>query len=94
MLKQGSFNLDKLEIFEMNWDPSDDVSNTTNVFDKHRSGQNVANCIRAITETMLATHFGEGIINPLFAKYAKHVADHLALEKTKYINLVISMTKK
>ena len=45
--KEGSFNLDKMEIVEVNDDPSNE------------SGKNVANCIRAVLEPMLATHFGE-----------------------------------
>ncbi|KAL5833535.1 hypothetical protein ACOSQ3_017209 [Xanthoceras sorbifolium] len=46
--KEGSFNLNKLEIFEVNWDPSDDPSNKEFVFNKYRSGKNVANCVRAV----------------------------------------------
>ncbi|KAL5752617.1 hypothetical protein ACOSQ2_023124 [Xanthoceras sorbifolium] len=68
--KEGSFNLDKLEIFEENWDPSDDPSNKEFVFNKYRSGKNVANCIRAATEPMLlASHFGERIIDTLFNSF-------------------------
>ncbi|KAL5831838.1 hypothetical protein ACOSQ4_017192 [Xanthoceras sorbifolium] len=92
--KEGSFNLNKLEIFEVNWDPSDDPNNKEFVFNKYRSGKNVANCIRAVTEPMLlACHFGKSIIDTLFNRYASHVAQHLAVEKTKYINIVVSMTK-
>ncbi|KAK4840913.1 hypothetical protein QYF36_021319 [Acer negundo] len=74
---------------EVNWDPSDE----TFVFNKYESGENVANCIRAVSEPMLATHIGENIIDILFTRYAHHVADHLAVEKTKFINIVVSMTK-
>ncbi|KAK1586766.1 hypothetical protein Q3G72_005949 [Acer saccharum] len=91
--KEGSFNLDKMEIVEVNWDPSDDPSNERFVFNKYESGKNVANCIRAVSEPMLATHFGENIIDILFTRYAHHVADHLAVEKTKFINIAVSMTK-
>ncbi|KAH7560663.1 hypothetical protein JRO89_XS10G0065400 [Xanthoceras sorbifolium] len=79
---------------EVNWDPSDDPSNKEFVFNKYRSGKNVANCIRAVTEPMLlACHFGKSIIDTLFNRYANHVAQHLAVEKTKHINIVVSMTK-
>ncbi|KAJ0039780.1 hypothetical protein Pint_28336 [Pistacia integerrima] len=91
---QGSFNLEKIKVFEMNWDPNDDVSNKKFVFNKDKSGQSVQSCIRAVTEPILASHFGEGVIDTLFARYAKHVAEHLAFEKTKYINIVVSITKK
>lgn len=92
--KQRSFNLEKIEVFEVNWDPNDDVSNKKFVFNKDKSGQSVASCIRAVTEPILASHFGQGVIDTLFRSYAKHVAEHLALEKTKFINLVVSITKK
>ncbi|XP_022764608.1 benzoate carboxyl methyltransferase-like [Durio zibethinus] len=92
--KEGSFDLDKLEIFKVNWDHEDDDSNKNFVFNKYRSGQNVANCIRAITEPMLTNHFGETVIDNLFTKYAEHVAEHLSKEKTKYVNVVISMIRK
>ncbi|KAL5766426.1 hypothetical protein ACOSP7_017043 [Xanthoceras sorbifolium] len=92
--KEGSFNLNKLEIFEVNWDPSDDPSNKEFVFNKYRSGKIFANCIRAVTEPLLlACHFGKSIIDTLFNRYANHVAQHLAVEKTKFVNIVVSMTK-
>ncbi|GAY67170.1 hypothetical protein CUMW_254450 [Citrus unshiu] len=92
--EQGSFNLDTFESFEVNWDPSDDVNNKSFVFNKDRCGQNVANSIRAVTEPMLASHFGNAVIDPLFARFATLVAEHLAVEKTKHISLVFSMTRK
>ncbi|KAH9751095.1 s-adenosyl-l-methionine-dependent methyltransferases superfamily protein [Citrus sinensis] len=92
--EQGSFNLDTFESFKVNWDPSDDVNNKSFVFNKDRCGQNVANSIRAVTEPMLASHFGNAVIDPLFARFATLVAEHLAVEKTKHISLVISMTRK
>lgn len=38
------------------------------------------------TEPMLATHFGGRMVNPSFAKYAKHVAQHLALHDHQEVN--------
>ncbi|OMP08301.1 hypothetical protein COLO4_06600 [Corchorus olitorius] len=85
--KEGSFDLDKLEIFQANWDFEDDFSNKNFVFDKHKSGQNVADCVRAVAEPILASHFGKTIMDDLFKRYANNVADHLSVEKTKYINV-------
>ncbi|KAL5831816.1 hypothetical protein ACOSQ4_017170 [Xanthoceras sorbifolium] len=85
---------EQMEIFEVNWDPRDDASNKEFVFNKYMSGKNIANCVRAGTEPMLlACHFGKSIIDTLFNRYANHVAQHLAVEKTKFIEIVISMTK-
>ncbi|KAK5773377.1 hypothetical protein PVK06_049683 [Gossypium arboreum] len=92
--KNGSFILDKLESFEMNWDFEDDICNENFIFEKSKSGQNVANCIRAITESMIASHFGETIIDDLYSRFAQHVGEHLSSEKTKYATIVVSMTKK
>ncbi|MBA0817140.1 hypothetical protein Gohar_001727, partial [Gossypium harknessii] len=93
--KEGSFVLNKLEIFEVNWDFEDDVCNENFVLEKSKSGRNVANCIRAITESMIASHFGDTIIDDLFSRFAQHVGEHLSCEKTKYyVTIVVSMTMK
>ncbi|KAK8262424.1 hypothetical protein V6Z11_D13G256900 [Gossypium hirsutum] len=93
--KEGSFVLNKLEIFEVNWDFEDDVCNENFVLEKSKSGRNVANCIRAITESMIASHFGDTIIDDLFSRFAQHVGEHLSCEKTKYyVTIVVSMTLK
>ncbi|KAL6346244.1 hypothetical protein AAG906_033040 [Vitis piasezkii] len=42
--EEGSFDLDKLETFEASWDPFDESY-------KYRGAQNVANCIRIVTNT-------------------------------------------
>ncbi|KAK6922680.1 SAM dependent carboxyl methyltransferase [Dillenia turbinata] len=87
---EGSFNLDKMETFQVNWDVCDED-------DKDASGRNVANCIRAIVEPMLTDHFrfgSGGVIDSLFEKYANHVTKHLASEKTKVFNIAISLTRK
>ncbi|PPE01037.1 hypothetical protein GOBAR_DD02002 [Gossypium barbadense] len=93
--KEGSFVLNKLEIFEVNWDFEDDVCNENFVLEKTKSGRNVANCILAITESMIASHFGDTIIDDLFSRFAQHVGEHLSCEKTKYyVTIVVSMTLK
>ncbi|GMI84178.1 hypothetical protein like AT3G11480 [Hibiscus trionum] len=92
--EEGSFTLDRTENFEVNWDFEDNDCNENFVFEKGRSGQNVANLIRAITEPMLASYFGKIIIDDLFLRYAQHVGEHLSHEKTKFFNIVLVMTMK
>ncbi|KAK8515617.1 hypothetical protein V6N13_139412 [Hibiscus sabdariffa] len=92
--KEGSFNLHKMKVFEDNWDFEDNDHDTNFVFDKNKSGQNFAKTIRAGAEPMLASHFGEIIIDDLFTRYAYHVGEYLSREKTKYITIVVSMTMK
>ncbi|XP_071718374.1 S-adenosyl-L-methionine:benzoic acid/salicylic acid carboxyl methyltransferase 3-like [Rutidosis leptorrhynchoides] len=89
---EGSFSLDKLATFQVNWDPLDaDYANANDFNESH--GENAAKVVRAVVEPLLSSHFGEFIIEELFKMYEKHVVDHLANQKTRYCNLVISLTK-
>ncbi|KAK6162743.1 hypothetical protein DH2020_002584 [Rehmannia glutinosa] len=77
----GSFNLDKMEVFHVpcdaQYDDYDDM-----VFDKFKSGKIVADCVRAFTEPMLASHFGGSInIDGVYDIYAKKLAQHLSKER-------------
>eukprot|EP00262_Sarcandra_glabra_P016495 TRINITY_DN5400_c0_g1_i1.p1 TRINITY_DN5400_c0_g1~~TRINITY_DN5400_c0_g1_i1.p1 ORF type:complete len:372 (-),score=59.99 TRINITY_DN5400_c0_g1_i1:770-1885(-) len=91
--KEGSFDLDRLEIIEVNGDDNDDDYENF-VFDKFRRGRNVAKCIRSVVEPMLASHFGDGLLDDLFERYRKNVTDYLMKENENYINLVVSMKKR
>ena len=92
--KEGSFVIDRLETFDVNLDANDNEENKNYVFDKFTCGQNVSHCIRAISESLLADHFGEAIINDLFERYAERIGEHLSMEKTKNFNIIISMARK
>ncbi|XP_047306550.1 probable jasmonic acid carboxyl methyltransferase 2 [Impatiens glandulifera] len=87
IVKEMSFELEKIVIFKDNWDQDDSD-------DKKKSGQDIADCIRAVTEQMLVTHFGELFLNNVFKRYAERIANHLKTEKTKFINLTVSLRKK
>ncbi|XP_057990577.1 probable jasmonic acid carboxyl methyltransferase 2 [Hevea brasiliensis] len=91
---ESSFEINNMKTFGMNWDPNDNDENQDYVFDKSTSGENVASCVRAALESLLASHFGEATIDELFSRYARNVGEYLSKEKTKYNFLVISMTKK
>ena len=89
--KEGSFMVDRLEGFEIEWDSgcSGDVNNS---FER---GQRVAKTIRAVVESMLQSHFGSHIpMDDLFGRYGRLVGDYLATTKTKYLNLVVSLVRK
>ncbi|KAJ8633288.1 hypothetical protein MRB53_026624 [Persea americana] len=58
---EGSFALDQLQITEI----------TVNTNDKKAKGRLVSKWIRAVVESMLVNHFGEGIIDDLFEKFFK-----------------------
>jgi hypothetical protein len=88
----GLFNMNHAKVFETNWDPYDD-SESDVVHNSIRSGENVAKCLRAVMEPLVASQFGEAILDKLFQEYARRVAQHLENEKTKHAVLVLSIKK-
>ena len=95
---EGSFVVDRLESFEIDWDggvSSNSISEAHKTdLETFSSGQRVAKTIRAVVESMLESHFGKQIMDDLFYRYSAIVDDHLSKNRTKYINLVVSFTKK
>ncbi|XP_031374973.1 salicylate carboxymethyltransferase-like [Punica granatum] len=93
--EEGSFTINHLETFVVNWDPFCHEDDESYVFDKLKSGRNVADCIRSVTEPILRSHFGEGLMmDDLFERHARLVGEHLSVEKTKHFNIAVSMTRK
>ncbi|KAI3760824.1 hypothetical protein L1987_51223 [Smallanthus sonchifolius] len=93
---EGSFSLESLTTFQVNWDPRDTDyknSNDSNGLSQTHA-ENTAKAVKAFTEPLLTSHFGKSIIDGLFKKYSKRVAQHLTNNKTRYFNLVISLAKK
>ncbi|XP_071724057.1 salicylate/benzoate carboxyl methyltransferase-like [Rutidosis leptorrhynchoides] len=89
--KEASFIIETLKAFEINHsDPRDGNL----VFDENRIGNYFASERRAITEPMLARHFGDHIIDHLFSKYAKHMSSKSMLERIKHTTIVIYLINK
>lgn len=96
--EEGSFEITCLKGFEINWDggcqnnepeSSDDEQKLTS------RGQKVAKTIRAVVESMLESHFGDGIdMESLFVKYAQLVDDYYSKANPIYINFIMSFTRK
>ncbi|RXI09508.1 hypothetical protein DVH24_042606 [Malus domestica] len=84
--KEGSFTIDRLEAFEIDWDGGAEISAVA-------SGQRVAKTVRAVVESMIESHFGKDIMDDLFRRYSELVADHLSKSRTKHINLVVSVIR-
>ncbi|XP_061360960.1 S-adenosyl-L-methionine:benzoic acid/salicylic acid carboxyl methyltransferase 3-like [Gastrolobium bilobum] len=55
---------------------------------------NVAQCMRAVAEPMLVSHFGEAIIDQVFSRYQEILADRMSKEKTEFINVAILLTRE
>nr|BAD45795.1 putative benzothiadiazole-induced S-adenosyl-L-methionine:salicylic acid carboxyl methyltransferase 1 [Oryza sativa Japonica Group] len=87
------FCIDHIELFESNWDPYDDLEHDGMHISPHR-GMNVAKCIRAVSEPLLASHFGEYILDKLFQRFAQIVERHLAKENVKYSVIVLSLNRR
>ncbi|KAK8596717.1 hypothetical protein V6N12_065197 [Hibiscus sabdariffa] len=87
--KEGSFTIDGLEAFEIDWDGGV-VTDIHTPQGKQLVGQRVAKTIRAVVESMLESHFGiePDVMDELFIRYADIVGTHLSQSRTKYINLV------
>ncbi|KAI3867706.1 hypothetical protein MKW92_016521 [Papaver armeniacum] len=90
---EGSFMIDQLQTYNVNWDGSDSRKDRSSMADKFRSSYDTAKCIRAVSESLLVSHFGQEIMAELFCRYREKVASYATKEKTEYTNLVISMTK-
>jgi len=89
-----AFDINHIHLFESNWDPHDDLDDGDLVLDSAQSGANVAQCIRAVIEPLVAHHFGEHILDDLFEIYARNVAAHLRKVKTKYSVIVLSLAAR
>lgn len=85
---EGSFEINDFETYGF------DLGHSTCDGEEEEAGYNEASCIRAVSEPMLAAHFGEDIIDTLFDKYAHHVTKHASCRNKTSVTLVISLTKK
>lgn len=92
--KEDSFSIDGLEVSTIPWSacrnyeyyPSDEYFT--------EDGYDVSMCMRSVAEPLLSSHFGKGIIDKVFQRYKEIVADRMAKERTEFINVTISMTRK
>ncbi|TVT99276.1 hypothetical protein EJB05_55351 [Eragrostis curvula] len=91
--QSGLFDINHLQFFETNWDPYDDDLESDVLHDSVQSGENVAKCLRAVMESLVASHFGDTILDMLFAEYAGRVAKHLTEDKIKHAIIVVSLKK-
>ena len=89
---EGSFGIDRLEVSEVHWNAYD---NEFCASDSYKDGAyNVAKCMRAVAEPLLLSHFGATIIDEVFCRYKKILADRMSKERTEFINVTVAMTKK
>ncbi|KAK9269766.1 hypothetical protein L1049_001544 [Liquidambar formosana] len=91
---EGSFNIQRLEIFKSAWDSNIDNGNKSLEFDKHTRGKYVAKTLRAVAESILGSYFGYEIMDDLFDRFAKKIVEYWEVEKGEKAAMLISMVKK
>ncbi|XP_062076788.1 probable caffeine synthase MTL2 isoform X2 [Humulus lupulus] len=99
---EGSFKLQKLEVFEIAWDAGLNeekgkiihsiIVDDDNI-DKYNRGKYVSDYMRAVLEPILMKQFGESIMDDLFERFTHKIIESMANENWHYINLAISLTK-
>ncbi|KAG2720118.1 hypothetical protein I3843_02G014600 [Carya illinoinensis] len=90
--KEGSFGLDRLEMFQIegNEDQKDHDDDHGKIISY---GAKVGRTVRAIQESMICHHFGEGILDHLFEHYGRLVDEEMGIEKIEPITFVIVLRK-
>ncbi|CAL0311484.1 unnamed protein product [Lupinus luteus] len=99
ILKEGSFSINRVEVSEVHWNAYNIASNS---FDSecglHKSlsdgGYSVTCTMRAVAEPLLVSHFGESFIDEIFDRYRKNITEAMSKEKTEFVNVSISMTRR
>ena len=81
--REGSFELEKIEMTEIDQNEQGGES----------YGAVVAMTVRAIQESMISHHFGEGILDSLFENYARLVDQQMAKEDINPISFVVVLRK-
>ncbi|KAK1355341.1 Salicylic acid carboxyl methyltransferase [Heracleum sosnowskyi] len=89
---ESSFSIDRFETSEVEWDmrEEDEIRKSGDT-----SGKFIARTVRAVAESMLASHFGNTYMDEIFERYATLVNEHLSRVKTDYLfNIIISLIRK
>ncbi|KAL8093416.1 benzoate carboxyl methyltransferase-like [Apium graveolens] len=89
---ESSFSIDRFETFEVKWDmrEEDEIMKSG-----ESSGKFIARTIRAVTESLVASHFGSTYMDQIFERCAMLVTEHLSRPKPENLfNIVISLIKK
>ncbi|WCJ39324.1 S-adenosyl-L-methionine-dependent methyltransferases superfamily protein [Euphorbia peplus] len=91
--REGSLKIKGIKEFELSWDANVADGNNDLSFDSVERSKYVANYMRAAMEPMLATHFGDVIIDNLFYRFSLKVVDCLEKGIGFFNYVVVSMTK-
>ncbi|KAI3895749.1 hypothetical protein MKW98_025540 [Papaver atlanticum] len=90
ILREGSFIINRLETFEVTLDGVGDDGK----LDGRSNADVMVNSLRAISEPLVASHFGEEIIEELFGRLGVMFGAYLPKGKNKTLGIVISLVRQ
>ncbi|KAL0543361.1 hypothetical protein IC582_018456 [Cucumis melo] len=94
VLKEGSFIINELKVSSIDWNfYNTEMEGTKYTSFIGNSYNNIAKCIRSVTEPLMIPHFGEAIIEELFYRYSKIVKEEMSKKRIEFTNLTISLTR-
>ncbi|KAK3420951.1 hypothetical protein EUGRSUZ_G01632 [Eucalyptus grandis] len=86
--KEGSFDITRFETFKVTWDAEMGDG------DLQMRGKYAAATVRAVSESILTTHFGEEVMDGLFERFASKVSQYMKLHKGEYFNILVSVKNR
>ncbi|KAI9176437.1 hypothetical protein LWI28_002824 [Acer negundo] len=90
--REGSYNINLLEKFELSWEAGSVDINGDNSLDARV--RQALKLIRSVSEPILASHFGNSIMDDLFKRLFTRLKDCMEKGVGILTNLLISLTKK
>jgi jasmonate O-methyltransferase len=91
---EGSFTLQEIKTFKMAWDANLEKENVDDVVGSKVRGDFIAKYLRSAFEPLLIAGFGENIMDELFSRFAKLIAELIEIETLELItNIVLVVTK-
>ncbi|KAB5527741.1 hypothetical protein DKX38_021588 [Salix brachista] len=87
-----SFTITRIESFHVSLDASID-DRCRDTMDKYTKGKYVAKRLRAVTEPILARHFGDEIVDVMFQRFSIKIGEYMETFKGAYTIHVVSMIK-
>ena len=90
---EGSFTLQTMKTFKIAWDGNLEKDTVDHVIDSKMRGEFIAKYHKAVYEPLLIGGFGENIMDELFSRFAKLIAQFIEIKSPDFFNIVLFMTK-
>ena len=91
--EEGSFTLQKLNVFEVDWDAGFGLGGASmkkcDNDIKYKRGQYVSNYMRAVAEPILKNYFGQSVMDDLFRRFTNKVIESMEKENWSFVNLFV-----